>query len=99
MLLGSFAKRRSWLLSFRRQWERRGKNTTPADRLSTIRQSANRPINYSITRLPDYPIGLPSADAPLVLLLEDVGGVEIECGGGSRVRAAELRVAAVTDGD
>src|SRR3954464_7624704 len=56
----------------------------------------------SITRLPDYPITkffrLPPPDFSLVLHFKNVRRVEIESRSGPRVRAAEFRVAAVTDG-
>src|SRR5262249_41729742 len=42
---------------------------------------------------------LSSTDSPLVLLLENVSGVEIEGAGGSRVGSAEFRVAAIADGE
>src|SRR5262249_54027676 len=47
-----------------------------------------------LTRLPSA-----SSDSPLVLQLEDVSGVEIKGGSRPCVRAAELRVAAIADGD
>src|SRR3954452_13439652 len=40
---------------------------------------------------------LPPSDLPLVLLLEDIGGMQVEGGGGAAIRAAELGVAALAD--
>ena len=57
-------------------------------------------INYPITRLPNYQMHLsqsPSANLPLVFLLEDIRGMQIECAGGSLVAPAEFGVAAITD--
>ena len=64
-------------------------------RFETVSELVRRRAEVTIAQ----PLRLSPADPPLVLLLEHVCGVEIEGARGSRVGAAEFRVAAIADGE